>query len=68
MNLTVAEHRKLVADHLTYIKERVDDNAVKLDRINGRVRKNESSIAFIKGFGTLTIAIVTAILGWFKYE
>ncbi len=51
-----------------YIKERVDDNAAKLDRINGRVRKNESSIAFIKGFGTLTIAIITAVLGWFKYE
>ena len=66
--MTAEEHRKIVHEHLRYIKERVDDNAAKLDRINGRVRKNESSIAFIKGFGTLTIAIITAVLGWFKYE
>tara|TARA_R100000152_G_C6781585_1_gene216408 strand:- start:2100 stop:2300 length:201 start_codon:yes stop_codon:yes gene_type:complete len=66
--LKTEDHRKLVEQHLMYIKERVDDNAAKLDRINGRVRKNESSIAFIKGFGTLTIAIITAVLGWFKYE
>ena len=66
--MTVEEHRKLVADHLAYIKERVDDNAAKLDRINGRVRANEKSISFIKGFGSLTIAIITAVLGWFKFD
>ena len=57
-----------MADHLAYIKERVDDNAVKLDKINGRVRANERSISYIKGVGSLTIAIVTAIIGWFKFE
>jgi len=68
MNLTAEDHRKLVTDHLAYIKERVDDNAIKLDRINGRVRTNEKAISFIKGVGTLSIAIITAILGWFKFE
>ena len=66
--MTVEEHRKLVAEHLAYIKERLDDNAVKLDKINGRVRANERAISYIKGVGTLTIAIVTAVLGWFKFE
>ena len=66
--MTVDEHRKLVQDHLKYIKEMVENNAHKLDRINGRVRANERAISYMKGIGTLTIAIVTAVLGWFKFE
>ena len=66
--MTAEEHRKIVHDHLKYIKERVDDNARKLDRINGRVRKNESAIAYIKGIGTFGALVVTAVIGWFKFE
>lgn len=55
-------------DHLKYIKERVDDNASKLDKINGRVRKNETSIAFIKGIGVFGASIMAGIIGWFKFE
>lgn len=68
MNLKAEEYRKLVQQHLEYIKEKVDDNSAKLDRINGRVRKNESSIAFIKGIGTFGAIILTTIIGWFKFE
>ena len=68
MNLTVDEHRKLVHDHLKYIKERVDDNASKLDRMNGRVRANERAISFMKGVGVLGATVLTAFIGWFGYE
>lgn len=66
--MTVDEHRKIVHDHLRYIKDIVDNMCYKLDRINGRVRTNEKSISFIKGIGTLAVVIITAVLGWFSIE
>ena len=66
MNLTAEEHRKIVHQHLKYIKERVDDNAAKLDRINGRVRKNERELSFIKGIGSVVTLILGGIIGWFE--
>ena len=62
------EHRKLVQQHLEYIKERVDDNAAKLDRLNGRVRKNEKELSFIKGIGTVVTFILGGIIGWFEIK
>lgn len=62
------EHRKLVQQHLKYIKERVDDNAAKLDRLNGRVRKNEKELSFIKGIGTVVTFILGGIIGWFEIK
>jgi hypothetical protein len=61
--MKVDEHRKLVFQHLKYIKERVDDNAAKLDRINGRVRKNERDVSFIKGIGSM----ITVLFGFIMY-
>ena len=61
--MKIDEHRKLVSQHLEYIKERVDDNAAKLDRINGRVRKNERDVSFIKGIGSM----ITILFGFIMY-
>jgi hypothetical protein len=61
--MKIDQHRKLVIQHLEFIKERVDDNAAKLDRINGRVRKNEKELSFIKGIGS----VITMIFGFVMY-
>ena len=61
--MKIDEHRKLVLKHLEFIKERVDDNAAKLDRINGRVRKNEKELSFMKGIGS----VITMIFGFVMY-
>tara|TARA_R110002020_G_scaffold128392_4_gene287776 strand:+ start:9635 stop:9841 length:207 start_codon:yes stop_codon:yes gene_type:complete len=68
MNLTVDEHRELVKTHLEYIKEQVDNNAIKLDKLNGRVRKNETAISFIKGVGSLVALMLGGIIGWFEIK
>lgn len=60
---TITEHRKDVLVRLEYIKEQIDNNSIKLDRINGRVRKNEQSISFLKGVGSM----VTVIFGFIMY-
>ena len=60
---TIVEHRKEVLLHLQYIKENIDDANIKLDRMNGRIRENEKSISFIKGFGSM----VTVIFGIMMY-
>ena len=60
---TITEHRKDVLLRLEYIKEQIDNNSIKLDKINGRVRKNEQSISFIKGLGSM----VTVIFGFVMY-
>ncbi len=62
------EHRQMVAQHLEYIKERVDDNAKKLDKINGRVRKNEKELSFIKGIGAVVTFIIGGVIGWFEIK
>tara|TARA_R100001530_G_scaffold133711_1_gene107524 strand:- start:1393 stop:1593 length:201 start_codon:yes stop_codon:yes gene_type:complete len=61
--MKIDQHRKLVLQHLEFIKERVDDNAAKLDRINGRVRKNEKELSFMKGIGS----VITMIFGFIMY-
>ena len=54
----VNEYRSEVLTHLKYIKEKVDANHKNINLINGRVRKNERSISWIKGIGlTLSIGI-----------
>ena len=66
--MTVEEHRKIVHQHLVYIKECVDDNSAKLDRLNGRVRKNEKELSFIKGIGAVVTFILGGIIGWFEIK
>ena len=61
-------YREEVLSHLSYIKERVDVNSKKLDKLNGRVRKNESAIARINGIGSIFILIFSGILSYFKLK
>ena len=67
------EHRNFVTIVLTEMKgdlEKiriiVEKNEKWLSKLNNRVRKNESAIAWMKGIGATISAIIIAILGWFK--
>tara|TARA_Y100000401_G_scaffold66066_1_gene52716 strand:- start:2612 stop:2821 length:210 start_codon:yes stop_codon:yes gene_type:complete len=60
----VKEHRDEVMTHLKYIKERVDVNSDKLDKINGRVRKTENDITGIKATGITLYTIIGLVLTW----
>ena len=51
--------------HLKYIKEKVDNNEIKLDKINGRVRKTENDLATAKGVGGIFSIIFSALLALF---
>lgn len=55
----------LILAHLEYIKEKVDNNEIKLDRINGRVRKTEKDLAYAKGVGGIFSIIFSALLALF---
>ena len=59
-----SEYKDILA-HLRYIKEKVDNNEIKLDRINGRVRKTEKDLAFAKGIGGVFSIIFSALLALF---
>jgi len=60
----VEQHREEVLTHLKYIKERVDINSEKLDRVNGRVRKAENNITGIKATGITLYTIFGLVLTW----
>ena len=67
------EHRNFVTIVLTEMKgdlEKiriiVEKNEKWLSKLNNRVRKNESAIAWMKGIGATISAIIITILGWFK--
>ena len=55
----------LILAHLEYIKEKVDNNEIKLNRINGRVRKTEKDLAYAKGVGGIFSIIFSALLALF---
>ena len=56
---------KEILAHLEYIKEKVDNNEIKLERINGRVRKTENDLATAKGIGGIFSIIFSATLALF---
>ena len=58
------EYNEILA-HLKYIKEKVDNNEIKLNRINGRVRKTEKDLAYAKGVGGIFSIIFSALLDLF---
>tara|TARA_R100000995_G_C3471884_1_gene118770 strand:- start:589 stop:822 length:234 start_codon:yes stop_codon:yes gene_type:complete len=65
------EYRNNITIHLTkmssdigHIKEKVNDNNRHLLRLNGRVRKNENQISWIKGVGRTTIFVIGIFLTW----
>ena len=58
----------IIITHLEYIKVRVDANHKHLKELNGRVRKNEVAISWIKGIGITITFIITTIIGIFIKE
>ena len=61
-----SDYRDEVMTHLKYIKEKVDENHTHLLQLNGRVRKTEISISWIKGIGTTLTFIIGIIFSWLK--
>ncbi len=59
---------EVVITHLEYIKEKVDANHNHLKELNGRVRKNEVSISWIKGIGLTVTFIVSSFITYFMKE
>jgi predicted DNA-binding protein with PD1-like motif len=55
-----------IMTHLIYIKERVDDNHNWLKKLNGRVRKNEIALSWMKGIGATVTLAISIILTYFK--
>jgi hypothetical protein len=62
------EHREVVLTHLEYIRKMIDDNSRQLEKINGRVRKNEKSIGWIVGVGTTFAFAISSILGFLNIK
>ena len=58
----------IIITHLENIKEKVDANHKHLKELNGRVRKNEVAISWIKGIGITITFIITTIIGIFIKE
>lgn len=57
----------IVLTHLDYIKKAVDENTNQLKIQNGRIRRNEASLSWIKGIGaTVTFVISSMIAFLFK--
>ena len=59
---------KLIITRLEYIKQRVDSNHSHLKELNGRVRKNEVAISWIRGIGMTFAFVVSSIIGFFMKE
>ena len=59
-------HLTRISSDVEHIKEKVNDNNSQLKILNGRVRKNEVSISWIKGIGVTITFILGSILTWFK--
>ena len=59
---------RLIITHLEYIKQRVDSNHSHLKELNGRVRKNEVAISWIRGIGMTFAFVVSSIIGFFMKE
>lgn len=60
------QYRKNILTHLKYIKEQVDVNQRHLEKINGRLRQTEASIAWMKGIGVTITFVLSFIIGYFK--
>ena len=59
---------EVVITHLEYLKEKVDANYNHLKELNGRVRKNEVSISWIKGIGLTVTFVVSSFITYFMKE
>ena len=59
-------YRQDILTHLKYIKEKVDSNNKHLRQLNGRVRKTEQSLSWIKGIGGTVTFVISVILAYFQ--
>ena len=71
MTKNLEEHREFVISALTelksdteHIKETMEKNEQQLNQINGRVRKAEEEVSFIKGVGSVLGVLFGASIGW----
>ena len=55
------DETKFIITNVTHIREQVD-------KINGRVRQNETAISWLKGIGLTVTFFVTTILGYYMKE
>jgi len=54
----------VLKNDIRHIKETLVDQRTLLREQNGRVRKNEKSIARIQGFGVFFAAVVSGFITW----
>jgi hypothetical protein len=71
----IDEHRNFVTTSLVkittdieHIKEKTAKVEQHLEVLNGRVRKNENMISWIRGIGVTFAFIVSTIIGFFMKE
>ena len=65
MSKNVDKYRSEVLTSLKYIEEKIESIDTRLDTLNGRVRKNEVSIGWIRGIGSAFMAIIATVMGIF---
>ena len=56
------------ADHIKHIKESQIKAERHLELLNGRIRKNEVAISWIKGIGLTITFVISSILTYFMKE
>ena len=57
-------YREAIIAHLEHIKEKVDANHDHLERLNGRVRRTEESLSWMKGIGGTITFVISAVLAY----
>lgn len=69
------EYRNNITLHLTrmssdieHIKEKVNDTNDQLKIQNGRIRKNEVSISWVKGVGSAITFVIGSLFAWLGIE
>ena len=65
--MQIKEYREFVATHLALIREQVDKNHSELKKVNGRLRKAEIDISWIKGIGASVTFIITLVVSLLYY-
>jgi hypothetical protein len=61
-------YRDTIIAHLEHIKEKVDANHNHLEKLNGRVRKTEQSLSWMKGIGGTVTFVISVILTYLGIE
>tara|TARA_R100001530_G_scaffold130304_1_gene101149 strand:+ start:417 stop:677 length:261 start_codon:yes stop_codon:yes gene_type:complete len=62
---TMVTSLTVLKNDVKHIKATMVDQRTLLREQNGRIRKNEATLGWVKGIGTIFIATYSAILAWF---